>query len=107
MFLFLLHSATNITSVDKLRNLTLHAGPLESLLEVLIHVGTAWMDGKKGIMRFIQDSFSEITLWNHRTVLKEQSALVVNTNALILGNALGHTFLHFLHHCIKKLSLVN
>src|SRR4051812_30471472 len=58
-------------------------------------------------MSFIKNDLPEIALWDHKTVLKEQSAFIIDMIALILQNALLDTNLRFLHHNIKKLSLVN
>ena len=58
-------------------------------------------------MSFIKNDLPEIALWNHKTVLKEQSAFIIDMKALILRKTLLDTNLHFLHHSIKKLSLVN
>src|SRR3954467_1807229 len=58
-------------------------------------------------MSFIKNDLPEITFQNDQTVLKEQSAFIIDMKALVLRNTLFETNLHFLHHCIKKLSLVN
>src|SRR5215216_3730893 len=50
--MFCFHPSTNITFIHELSNLLLHSCPAESLLEVMVHLRTAWMDGKKRIVRF-------------------------------------------------------
>src|SRR4051812_17912456 len=58
-------------------------------------------------MSFIKNDLPEITFWNHETVLKEHSAFIIDMKARVLRDILFETNLQFLHHCIKKLSLVN
>src|SRR4051812_43499762 len=58
-------------------------------------------------MSFIKNDLPEIAFQNHEMVIKEQSAFLIDMEALLLQNNLFETDLHFLHHCIKKLSLVN
>ena len=86
MMVFRLHSTANITLVDKLSNLTFHTSLPESFLEIMIHIGAAWMDGKEEIMWFIHYDFSHITHGYHKPVLKEQGVFVIDVISLVLGN---------------------
>ena len=50
---FCFHPSADITFIHELSNLSLHSSPPIRLLEVIVHLRTAWMDGKKRIVRFV------------------------------------------------------
>src|SRR6187399_860759 len=58
-------------------------------------------------MCFVHYELPEITLGNHKYVLKEQGVFLINAIALIFGSALCNTMFHFLHHSITELGLMD
>src|SRR3954463_263357 len=100
---FCFQPSADITFIHELSNLTLHSSPPIRLLEVMVHLRTSRINRQKRIMRFVHNDFTKITLWNHDPVLEEKSISVINSIALVLGNALVNTTLHLLHHGVKEL----
>ena len=56
-----LNPLTNITLRDVPSDFSLHASPPKSLLEILIHFGTARMNGELRTMGFIKDNRDEVS----------------------------------------------
>src|SRR6187399_1755760 len=102
-----LHSYADITFIHELGNLPFHASPPVRLLEVLVHLGTARMNGKERIMCFVHYELPEITFGNHKSVLKEQGISLINAIALVFRSTLCNTMFHFLHHSIAELGLTD
>src|SRR3954464_13799301 len=65
------------------------------------------MNRQKRIVRFVHNDFTKITLWNHNPVLEKKSISVINSIALVFGDALVNTTFHLLHHGIQQLCLTN
>src|SRR3954470_24648556 len=65
------------------------------------------MNLQERVVRFVHNDFTKITLWNHDPVLEEKSISVINSIALVFGNALVNTTFHLLHHGIQQLCLTN
>src|SRR6187401_1668721 len=105
--MFCFHSSAYITLIHELGNLPFHACPPVRLLEVLIHLGTARMNGKERIMCFFHYELLEITFGNNESVLEEQGISLINTEALVFRNALSNSMFHLLHHGIIELSLTD
>src|SRR3954471_513715 len=104
---FCFHPSADITLIHELSDLTLHSSPPIRLLEVMVHLRTSRMNRQERIVRFVHNDFTEITLWNHNPVLEEKSISVINSIALVFGNALVNTTFHLLHHGIQQLCLTN
>src|SRR3954465_8475823 len=65
------------------------------------------MNRQERVVRFVHNDFTKITLWNHDPVLEEKSISVINSVALVFGDALFNTTFHLLHHGIQQLCLTN
>ena len=58
-------------------------------------------------MCLIHDDFSQITFWNHNSILEEKSIFVIQAIALVFGSTLVNITFHLLHHGIQELCLTN
>ena len=105
--MFCFHSSAYITFIHELGNLPFHACPPVRLLEVLIHLGTARMNGKERVMSFFHYELPEITFGNNESVLEEQGISLIKTEALIFWSALCNPMFHLLHHGITELGLTD
>src|SRR3954465_7863349 len=65
------------------------------------------MNRQERVVRFVHNDFTKITLWNHDPVPEEKSISVINSIALVFGDALFNTMFHLLHHGIQQLCLTN
>ena len=54
---FCFHSSADITFIHELSNFSLHSSPPIRLLEVMIHLRTSRMNGKKRIVRLVHYDF--------------------------------------------------
>ena len=59
----------NIALGDISSDFSLHAGPPKPLLEILIHFGTARVNGKLRTMSFLQNKPSEVMIFRHHNTL--------------------------------------
>ena len=50
---FCFHSSADITFIHELSNFSLHSSPPVRMLEVMVHLRTSRMNGKKRIVRFV------------------------------------------------------
>ncbi len=87
------HPSTYITFIYELSNLTLHTGPPERLLQVMVHLGTTRMNRKQRIMSFFHDHLPEITFRDDKAILEKQCVPGINSETLILGETLSHASL--------------
>ena len=67
--MFSFDSLAYVTLSDGSGYLSLHAMPLESLLQVLIHLGSSGVDGIRGFMSFLQDQILELNLAGYANVI--------------------------------------
>src|SRR3954463_12332150 len=72
-----LHSPAHITLRHVTGNIPLHTSPPKALLEILIHLCTARVNRQLGIMGFLHDDFSEISLFGNNNSLFEQHGVVI------------------------------
>ena len=54
---FCFHPSTDITFVHELGDFSLHSSPPIRLLEVMVHLRTSRMNGKKRIVRLVHNDF--------------------------------------------------
>ena len=54
---FCFHPSTDITFVHELSDFSLHSSPPIRLLEVMVHLRTSRMNGKKRIVRLVHNDF--------------------------------------------------
>ena len=54
---FCFHSSADITFIHELSNFSLHSSPPIRLLEVMVHLRTSRMNGKKRIVRLVHNDF--------------------------------------------------
>src|SRR6185436_3522454 len=77
--MFGLNPLANITLRDVPSNFSLHASPPKSLLEILIHFCTTWVNGKLRTVGFIKDNSPELMiLWHHNSLPKEYNSLIIS-----------------------------
>jgi hypothetical protein len=80
--MFSLNPMASVAQSHMCGHIPLHTVPPVPLLEIVAHLGTAWMDRVSKIVSFSQDSLSEVSLF----ILYE-----------IWGFSLFHTLLDFLY----------
>ena len=54
---FCFHPSADITYIHELSNFSLHSSPPIRLLEVMVHLRTSRMNGKKRIVRLVHNDF--------------------------------------------------
>jgi hypothetical protein len=83
------HPVASITLGYILGYIDFHVGPPEILLQVLVHIGTAGMNSKFGLVRLIEDDLLNFWInWNHKAFSKLDHILVIFLETSILGISL-------------------
>jgi hypothetical protein len=84
------HPVASITLGYILGYIHLHVGPPEILLQVLVHIGTAGMNRKFGLVSLIEDDLLNLRIsWNHKVFSKPDHILVILPETSILRISLG------------------
>src|SRR3954462_3174685 len=79
------NSAADITFRDVLGTISFQSWPPILCFQVHVHLCAARMDRKNRIMRLLENLLSQTrVVWNKHPVLKEQRALIINVEGLIL-----------------------
>src|SRR5579883_3153911 len=60
-----LNPLASVTLGHILGDFSLHSGPPKILFHVLVHLGTAWVDCKSGLMCLIQNLFPELVIFGY------------------------------------------
>src|SRR3954470_17455474 len=80
-----LHSAADITLRDILGTISFQPRPPILCFQVHVHLCAARMDRKNRIMRLLENLVSQTrVVWNKHPVFKEERALIIHVEGLIL-----------------------
>jgi hypothetical protein len=100
-----LDPSTRVTFRNIASSLTLHTGPPELCLQILIHLCAAQVDGIFGSVSFIKYLLAQLMVhWNHQTILEPESTFLIHMKIVDLRVTFGQPPLNVCDSLIAALS---